>query len=143
MKHVHQLFDKMRLSSSVVDSEAANDVPQGNGNRSTYWANALLPVCFGTSMALTMMSVQALSEIPTIIHLVTLSVMFAAASFLLSKFIVPKFPMTAHVVERVGVFLMVTAFFIAMSDPLPLHLKATTWVVCVVSLLVILVCSCL
>ncbi|GMN58029.1 hypothetical protein TIFTF001_027126 [Ficus carica] len=133
----------MRLSSSVVDSGAANDVLQGNGNRSTYWANALLPVCFGTSTALTMMSVQARSEIPTIIHLVLLGVMLATASFLVSKFIVPKFPTTAHVFERVGVFVMVTAFFIAMSDPLPIYLKATTWVVYVVSLLVILVCSCL
>ncbi|GMN58027.1 hypothetical protein TIFTF001_027125 [Ficus carica] len=133
----------MCLSSSVVDSKAANDVPQGKGNRSTDWANALLPVCFGTSMTLTMMSVQDRSEIPTIIHLVSLGVMFAAATFLVSKFMVPKFPTTAHVVERVGVFVMVTAFFVATSDPLPLYFKATTWVVYVASLLVILVCSCL
>ncbi|EXB55785.1 hypothetical protein L484_001590 [Morus notabilis] len=133
----------MRFAFADVDSEAATDVPPGNGHRSTEWANALLPVCFGASMAISMMSIQARSEIPTTVHLVSLGIMFAAASFFVSKFVVLKFPMAAHVLERVGVFVMVTAFFAAMSVPLPLCFRATTWAVYVVSLTVVLVCNCL
>ena len=141
LKQIRQVLDKMRLSTRADEDSETGGSPENDHRSSTEWANAMLPVCFGAAMAIAMVSIQARSEIPASVHVVSLGVVLAIASFFVAKSIVDKFPIAGHVLERVGVFFMVTAFFVAMSIPLPLSLKVVTWIVYFVSSFSIFVCT--
>jgi hypothetical protein len=50
-----------------------------------------------------------------------------------------KFPVIARVLDRVGVFFAVTAFFTTTTIPFPLCLQIITWVVYAISFFAVLV----
>ncbi|PON52203.1 hypothetical protein PanWU01x14_210450 [Parasponia andersonii] len=142
---VRQLFEKMRLPISAADnSGSASAAAESRQQSCTDWSSTMLPVCFGAAIAIAVVSVQyrsrtTMEELPTTFHLVSLGVLIASAFFYVSKFMGPKFGAAAEVLERVGVFFMATSLFMAITVPFPLWLRVVTWVVYVISLLVVLV----
>jgi uncharacterized protein (DUF983 family) len=61
------------------------------------------------------------------------------ASFFVSKFMKSKFPVIARVLDLVGVFFAVTAYFTAITIPLPLWLQIIAWLVYAISFVAVLV----
>jgi hypothetical protein len=51
----------------------------------------------------------------------------------------PKFPVIAQMLDLVGVFFGVTAFFTAITIPFPLYLQIIAWVVYAITFLAVLV----
>lgn len=77
-------------------------------------------------------------------HLLSLLIVFALSSVSVARFInFNKFPFTVRTLELLGVFFAVAAFYFAITIPLPLPLKCTTWALFALSMLAILVCNCL
>lgn len=110
-----------------------------------YWTKIMVSFCVASAAEVAIVSAQIQSQLPPIFQFFSLSILFAFSSFFTSKFIdSTKFPQTARVLERVGVFFTVTGFFIALTIAFPhgLCFKVTTWVVYVICLAVVLVCNC-
>ncbi|KAK9985594.1 hypothetical protein SO802_030545 [Lithocarpus litseifolius] len=78
------------------------------------WAEIVIAFCLASAIDIALLSVQGHS-LPALFHLFSLAILLAFASVVVSKFINPKFLVTAQVLEKCGVFFTVTAFFIAIS----------------------------
>uniref|UniRef100_A0A7N2M6Y6 Uncharacterized protein n=1 Tax=Quercus lobata TaxID=97700 RepID=A0A7N2M6Y6_QUELO len=105
------------------------------------WAEIVIAFCLASAIDIALLSVQGHS-LPAPFHLFSLAILLAFASIVVSKFINPKFLVTAQVLEKCGVFFTVTAFFIAITIPFPFCLKIAGWVIYAISALAILICSC-
>ena len=106
------------------------------------WAEIVIAFCLAWAIDIGLLSVQVHSQLPVPFHLFSLAILLAFASTVVSKFINPKFLLTAQVLEKCGVFFTVTAFFIAITISFPFCLKFTSWVIYAISALAILICSC-
>lgn len=106
------------------------------------WANIMVGLCLPSAIQIVVLSAQINSELPTIFHFVSFSFVLAFVSFFVGKFTGTRFPLTAQVLERVGMLFAVTGFFMAVTIPFPFWLKVTTWVLYVVSFAVVLLCNC-
>ncbi|KAH7849746.1 hypothetical protein Vadar_022386 [Vaccinium darrowii] len=97
--------------------------------------------CLAAANAIAIQSLQNLTVYPITFHLLCLMIMFAFASIFVAKYITPTKPNAACVLEIVGVFFGVTAFFIAVTISFPLSLWIISWIIYAVSLVAILVCN--
>ncbi|KAH7856522.1 hypothetical protein Vadar_002446 [Vaccinium darrowii] len=79
---------------------------------------------------------------PLIFHLLGQMVVFAFASIFVAKYIAPKHPNAARMLDHVGVFFGVTAFFLAVTISFPLCLVIISWIIYGLSLLAIIICNC-
>ena len=109
------------------------------------WSKLAIAFCFGSALEIAHQSQQysqsQLSQFPSTLYLVlcfAISVSFSC--IFVAIFIRFKFSMAAQVLEYVGVFSAVTAFFLAITSPFPLYLKCTIWALYGVSLLAIVIC---
>ncbi|KAK7826947.1 hypothetical protein CFP56_031607, partial [Quercus suber] len=105
------------------------------------WAEIVIAFFLASAIDIALLSVQGHS-LPAPFHLFSLAILLAFTSIVVSKFINPKFSLTAQVLEKCGVFFTVTAFFIAITIPFPFCLKIASWVIYAISTLAILICSC-
>ncbi|KAF3953990.1 hypothetical protein CMV_020616 [Castanea mollissima] len=105
------------------------------------WAEIVIAFCLASAIDIALLSVQGHS-LPAPFHLFSLAILLAFASIVVSKFMNPKFLLTAQVLEKCGVFFTVTAFFIAITIPFPFCLKIASWVIYAISALAIFICSC-
>ncbi|KAL4605553.1 hypothetical protein ACB092_09G037500 [Castanea dentata] len=109
------------------------------------WAEIVIGFCLAWAIDIALLSVQEHSQesqLPVPFHLFSLAILLALASSVVSKFINPKFFLTAQVLEKCGVFFTVTACFMAITIPFPPCLKFASWAVYVISALAILICGC-
>ena len=106
------------------------------------WAEIVIAFCLASAIDIALLSVQVHSQLPVPFHLFSLAILLAFASTVVSKFINPKFLLTAQVLEKSGVFFTVTAFFMAITIPFPFCLKFASWAVYAISALTILICNC-
>ncbi|KAK7837735.1 hypothetical protein CFP56_020877, partial [Quercus suber] len=79
-------------------------------------------------------TVKSNSQDPLAFHLFSLLILFAFAALFVSQFISSKLPLTAKVLDCVGLFIVGAAFSYAISITFPLSLKCVTWTVFSISL---------
>uniref|UniRef100_A0A7N2R8B2 Uncharacterized protein n=1 Tax=Quercus lobata TaxID=97700 RepID=A0A7N2R8B2_QUELO len=103
------------------------------------WTELIVTFCLASAIVITLVSVSQLS---TAFHLLSLTILLAFASFVVSKFIKSKFLVSAQVLENFGVCFNITVFFMAITIPFPLYLKFASWEVYTISALAILICTC-
>lgn len=106
----------------------------------------VMAFCFASAADIALQSVK--SGCPqfrsTSHYLLSLLIVFAFFSVFVARFInFNKYPFTARMLELLGVFFAVAAFCYAITIPLPLALKCTTWALFGLSVLAIFVCNCL
>ena len=106
------------------------------------WDDIVIGFCLASAIDIVLLSVQVNSQLPVPFHLFSLAILLAFASTVVSKFINPKFLVTAQVLEKCGVFFTATAFFMAITNPFPFCLKFTSWAVYAISALAILIWNC-
>ena len=95
--------------------------------------------CLAFAPAIALTYAQIHSEFSPTFHVVSFGCALCFTSFFISKFMKPKFPVIATVLEGVGVFFAVTAFFTAVTIPFPLCLQIITWVVYAITFLAVFV----
>ncbi|PON61660.1 hypothetical protein PanWU01x14_143190 [Parasponia andersonii] len=134
------LLEKLRvITQTKLDGSEAIEMSKLN-----CWSKIMVAFCVASAVQVASVSAQIESQLPPIFQFFSLAILFAVASFFVSEFIdSARFPHTARVLERIGVFFAVTGVFIALTIPFPreLWLKVTIWVVYVISLAVVLVSS--
>ncbi|KAF3437988.1 hypothetical protein FNV43_RR20744 [Rhamnella rubrinervis] len=123
---IQQAGLEMGLEGSGLEPELAI---QQSGLEIKGWAKMIVCFCFASAIETALLSAQLHSHLRPIFHFLSLSILFGFASLIVSKLIKSKFPNTARVLEAASVFFVVTAFFIAISIPLPLYLKLSVLVV--------------
>ena len=127
---LYQIFRRQR-PQPPHDVEAASQAqPHGLEvhNHIRDLANIMVNFClaWAPAMALTYAQLHSKYYSPTI-HVVSFEFLLCFASLFVSKFMNSKFPVIAQVLDLVGVFFGVTAFFTAITVPFPLYLQIITW----------------
>ncbi|GMN58012.1 hypothetical protein TIFTF001_027116 [Ficus carica] len=103
--------------------------------------NVTVGFCLAFVIEIAVLSAQINSELPTVFHLVSISLSLALASFFVCKFPGSRFPLTAQVLERVGMLFAVTRIVTAVTIPFLFWLKETTWVIYLIFLVLVFLCS--
>ncbi|PSR89069.1 hypothetical protein CEY00_Acc29263 [Actinidia chinensis var. chinensis] len=96
-------------------------VPSAQHNRD--FTKPVVAFCLATAVETAIRSLQNSALYPVSFHLLYLFIVFAFASIVVSKYIAPKHPNGAPVLDNLGVFFGVTAFFVAITMAFPLCLK--------------------
>jgi hypothetical protein len=103
------------------------------------WAKIMVTFCLASAPAITLTYAQVHSKYSPTFHVLSFEFLLCFASFFVSKFMKSKFPMIARVLDLVGVFFAVTAYFTAITIPLPLWLQIIAWLVYAISFVAVLV----
>ena len=106
------------------------------------WTEIMIGFCLASAIDIAVASVQAHAQLSATFHLLSLAILFAFACFFVSEFIKSKFLVTAQVLQKLGVFFTVTAFFMAITIPFPLYHKFATWAIYTISVFAIFICRC-
>ncbi|KAK4566571.1 hypothetical protein RGQ29_002728 [Quercus rubra] len=126
-----------------LESPPVTPVPvvarQNMEQRNLQWQDLIFGFCFTSALGIALQSTQVPSQLPLSFHLLSLTVILAFSTLFVAKLISSKFPVQAQVVEKVAVFFLITAFFLAISIPMPLSLKFFTWAMYGVLLLTVFV----
>ncbi|KAK1575987.1 hypothetical protein Q3G72_009890 [Acer saccharum] len=95
------------------------------------WAVKMIGFCLPPAVviAVQFLKTDQSHELPLTFHFLSLALILSFNSLFLCKSIAPKFPKIAKLFERVGVFLAVTAIYIAITIPLSAWLRYITWTV--------------
>ncbi|KAH7852145.1 hypothetical protein Vadar_021087 [Vaccinium darrowii] len=112
-----------------------------NRQQNLDWPQLVIAFCFTSAMDVALQSIETRTQLPLPFHFLSLAIVFAFTSLFVARHISSKFPLQAGVLEKVGIFFAVTAFFVAITVALPLCLKLISWIIFAVSLLVILICN--
>ncbi|KAL4605555.1 hypothetical protein ACB092_09G037700 [Castanea dentata] len=109
------------------------------------WADLMIGFCLSAALEMASLYTQIERQLSATFHWLSLAIGFAFACFFVSQFIKSKskFLVTAQVLHKFGVFFAVTAFFMAITIPLPLYFKFATWAIYAISVLTIIICNCL
>ncbi|KAG5533533.1 hypothetical protein RHGRI_027650 [Rhododendron griersonianum] len=97
--------------------------------------------CLTSVVEIAIGSLENHTVYPLSFHLLRLMIVFAFASIFVAKYIAPKKPNAARLLESVGVFFGVTAFFLAVTISFPRCLMIISWIIYALSLLAILLCN--
>jgi len=103
------------------------------------WAKIMVTFCLASAPAIALTYAQVHSKYSPIFHVLSFELLLCFASFFVSKFMKSKFPVKARVLNLVGVFFAVTAYFTAITIPLPLWLQIIAWLVYAISFVAVLV----
>jgi hypothetical protein len=140
--HLYQIFRRQR-PQPPHDVEAA---PQPRGlelevvhTHIIDLINTMLTVCLASAPTLALTYAQLQPKYSPTFHVVSFEFLLCFASLFVSKFMNSKFPVIAQVLDIVGVFFGVTAFFTAITVPFPLYLQIITWVVYAITFLAVFV----
>ncbi|KAE7998036.1 hypothetical protein FH972_002615 [Carpinus fangiana] len=138
--HLCQLFQKFLPQPVPVPVPPQVDVEAGAQPLDLeVLHNNMVNFCLASATAIALTYAQIHSNYSPTFHVLSFEIILCFASFFVSKFMKPKFPAIAPVLEGVGVFFAVTAFFTAITIPFPLCLQIITWLLYAISFLVILV----
>ncbi|KAF4349211.1 hypothetical protein F8388_021779 [Cannabis sativa] len=103
------------------------------------WPETIMGFCFASALQIATLQSQLQSKLSPNLVLVSLAILFSFTSIFISKYIASKFPKTALVLEQLGVWFTITAFFVAITVSLTKPLVALTWFVYIISLTIIIV----
>ncbi|KAJ0105534.1 hypothetical protein Patl1_18984 [Pistacia atlantica] len=92
------------------------------------WAMIMIGFCLPSAVEIALQSLQTKSQLSPMFHFLSISIILSFTFLFVSKFMSTKFPVSAQVLERVGVLFAVTAIFVAITIPFPLWLNCITWV---------------
>jgi hypothetical protein len=133
---LQQLVHKLRPQGPA---QPPPDLEAGVQDHITDWANLMIAFVLAFAPAIPLTYAQIYSKFSPTFHLVSFEFLLSLATFFVSKFMKPKFPVLARWLNVVGIFFAVTAFFTGITIPFPLYLQIITWVVYAISCLAILV----
>ncbi|XP_057480002.1 uncharacterized protein LOC130767224 isoform X2 [Actinidia eriantha] len=117
--------DSLLVAVSPRPPDAA--VPNAQHNRD--FTKPVVAFCLATAVETAIRSLQNSALYPVSFHFLCLFIVLAFASIVVSKYIAPKHPNGAPVLENLGVFFGVTAFFVAITMAFPLCLKVISWLI--------------
>lgn len=101
------------------------------------WSVLVLGFCLTSATEIAMQSLQAKTQLPLSVHLVSMGMVLAFACIFMAKFVPSRFPNHAKGLEYAGIFCAATAFFLAITVAVPLCLKLISWSIYVLILLAI------
>ncbi|KAL4633960.1 hypothetical protein ACB092_04G161600, partial [Castanea dentata] len=105
--------------------------------RNPQWQEIIMGFCFASALQIALQYTKTpSSQLPLSFHLLSLTVVLTFSALFVAKLISSKYPVSAQVVDEVAVFFVTTAFFLAITIPMPLCLKFLTWAIYVVLLTV-------
>jgi hypothetical protein len=131
---LQQIVHKLRPQGPA---QPPPDLEAGVQDHITDWANLMIAFVLAFAPAIPLTYAQMYSKFSPTFHLVSFEFLLSLATFFVSKFMKPKFPVLARWLNVVGIFFAVTAFFTAIAIPFPLYLQIITWVVYAISVLTI------
>jgi hypothetical protein len=138
--HLSQLFRRIFHPQPPPDLEAAaQPFLLEVHNHIVDWVKIMVTFCFAWAPAIALTHAQLQSKFSPIFLVVSFQLLLCFACFFVSIFMKSKFPVKARVLDLVGVFFAVTAFFTAITIPFPLWLQIITWLLYAISFLAILV----
>jgi hypothetical protein len=108
-------------------------------NHAIDWAKIMMTFCLAFAPSIALTYAQIHSKFSPTFHVVSFEFLLCFASFFVSKFMNPKFPVIARLLDRVGVFFAVTAFCTSITIPFPLWLQIVTWLVYAISFVAVIV----
>ncbi|PRQ21579.1 hypothetical protein RchiOBHm_Chr7g0240781 [Rosa chinensis] len=115
---------------------------QPNDHLLHYWANILALFCSASAIEMALLSAQIRSQLPAIFCFLGFTIILAFTCFFVGRCIRSMFEQAAQVLERVDIFLGVTAIFISITIPFPaLWFKCVTGFIYVLCWLTILACN--
>jgi len=129
-----QRFDHPQGQQPPADLEAgAQPLDLEVHNHIRDWVKIMVTFClaFGPAIALTYAQIH--SKFSPTFHVLSFESLLCFASFFVSKFMKAKFPVVARVLDFVGVFFAVTAYFTAITISFPLYLQIIAWLVYAIS----------
>ena len=101
--------------------------------RNPKWQDIIMGFCFTSALQMALQYMKTQSQlIPVSFHLLSLTVVLTFSALFVAKLIGSKYPVSAQIVDEVAVFFVTTAFFLAITIPMPLCLKFLTWAIYVV-----------
>ncbi|KAL3512160.1 hypothetical protein ACH5RR_024877 [Cinchona calisaya] len=98
------------------------------------WAAVVIAFCLPSAVEIALQSLQPQINLPPLVHLLSLSLLFAFASSFVSTFVSPHFARPLILVSKICVL---TAFFCAITIPFSTPLKIISWSVFGVCLLAV------
>ncbi|KAL2520829.1 uncharacterized protein Fot_24752 [Forsythia ovata] len=102
----------------------------------------LVSFCLASATSIALLFRQIHSEtLPPSMQFFCLALVIAFSSVMVAKFIFPKFPYAAKMLELAAIFWVATGFYLCITLFLPLSLKIVSWFIYCFSLIVIIVCS--
>ena len=102
--------------------------------RNLKWQDIIMGFCFTSALQIAHQYTKTPSQLPLSFHLLSLTVVLTFSALFVAKLISSKYPVSAQVVDEVTVFFVTTAFFLAITIPMPLCLKFLSWAIYVVLL---------
>lgn len=130
-----------QTTESPTITPVPDDARQNIEQQNLQWQDIILGFCFASAHGIALQFVKTPSQFPPSFHLLSLALVLTFSAVFVAKLISSKFPDTAQVIEKVAVFFAATAFFLAISIPLPLNLKFFTWAIYCVLLLPVFIFS--
>ncbi|KAK7844330.1 hypothetical protein CFP56_010996 [Quercus suber] len=94
--------------------------------RNPQWQDIIMGFCFTSALQIALQYTKTPSQLPLSFHLLSLTVVLTFSALFVAKIISSKYPVSAQVVDEVAVFFVTTAFFLAITIPMPLCLKFLT-----------------
>nr|POE52355.1 hypothetical protein CFP56_65587 [Quercus suber] len=127
--------------SQTTDPEAPPVTPvlakQNIEPRNPQWQDIIMGFCLTSALQIALQYIKTPSQLlPLSFHLLSLTVVLTFSALFVAKLIGSKYPVPAQVVNEVAVFFVTTAFFLAITIPMPLYLKFLSWAIYVVLLTV-------
>ncbi|OMO67964.1 hypothetical protein CCACVL1_20161 [Corchorus capsularis] len=134
--------------AAAVDLESAAERPAAltveDSQNYLAWEKLIVAFCLGSSIEIAILFAQIGSApLPITFNLLSLAILLAFTCLCVGKCYSnhSKFHRVARMLEQVGGFFMVTAFFIAIAIPFPLWLQCCTGAVYAISFLSIMICN--
>ena len=126
-----------RLFTPGVEPPQPQPVPPDNQD----WAAVIIACCFTSSIEIAVQRLQLQSQPPLSFCFLSMAMVFAFSSLFVGKYIVSRFRRAAQVLEHLGVFSAVTAYFLAITVSVPLCLKCISWVIYAFCWISIFICN--
>lgn len=122
-----------------LESPPVTPVPvvtrQNLERRNLQWQDIIMGFCFTSALEIALQSTQTASQLSPSFHWLSLAVVLTFSTLFVAKFMSSKYPVHAQVVEKVAVFFVTTAFFLAIAISLPPSFHIFIWTVYAVLLL--------
>ncbi|KAL2520833.1 proline-rich protein 36-like [Forsythia ovata] len=125
----------------LAASEDSNPKPSPPQAQQLDWSIPLTSYCLGSATSNALLFRQIHGKTPPSMHFFFLALVIAFSSVMVAKFISPKFPYAAKMLELAAIFWVATGFYLCITLFLPLSLKIVSWFIYCFSLIVIIVCS--
>ncbi|GAV73015.1 hypothetical protein CFOL_v3_16502 [Cephalotus follicularis] len=102
----------------------------------------IIAFCLEASTQIAILSAQSSeSHFHPVFHMFFFAITVVFSSLAVSKLICAMHPVAAKLLEKIAIFFVATAFFLAITNAIPLWLKCICWTIYSISFLAILICN--